>query len=231
MRRTSIGHIRALLVLASILASLAMIPRVEASGMVVGQIVAIDYYDRPIALSRANITVYTNSSLVQSLSPSFDGSYSLILPSGNYFVIVEHPGFNSQSRFFQVSDGRRTRVDFRMDQISTLSTNAFDFGISGIDPILVSAGRTAGATIQVSLRSGSPQIVRLYLLGLPSGVSVSFSSSSGTPSFSTICTFMTYPSTIVGSYTVALIGIGGGITHRASLALMVSPRAYAFDMP
>jgi len=222
--------LRAFLILTAIVASLSMLPSVDAAGMLVGQVIGNDMDGHLIPLGWANVTAYSNGILVQSVSPGFDGSYSMSLPSGLYVVRVEHPGFNAQSKVVEISNGRSSRLDFYLERASIITSNAFDFGLSSSGPVMVPAGKSGWITIQVTLRSGSPQIVSLSVSGLPSGASVSLSSPSDRPSFTSICIITTSPATSVGSYIVTLIGVGGGMTHSASFTLTISPGAYSPDI-
>jgi len=231
MGRASIGCLRTFLVLTAIVSSLSMLPSVDAAGMLVGQVTGNDMDGHLIPLGWANITVYSNGLLVQSASPRFDGSYSIPLPPGPYTVTAEHHGFTAQIKTVEISNGRSAQLDFFMLPAPTATGKAFEFSLSSGGPITISAGKSALTTIQVNLHSGSPQIVKLSVSGLPSGASASFSSLFGSPSFTSICTIMTSPTTPVGSYTVTLIGVGGGMTHSISLALTVAPPSYSPDQP
>ncbi len=200
-----------------------VLPRVNAAGIVVGRVTALDRQYHRVGLPWASILVYSSGGLVQSASPSFDGSYFIFLPPGHYLAIVEHSGYNPQGKFFDIDDERQIRLDFRMDETS-VDTDGFDFSIPGISPVSVSSGRTTWTTVEVTLRSGLPEIVTLLAFGLPSGVFLSFSSSSGIPSFSRVCTITASSAAMVGFYTVTLIGLGGGIAHRTSFSLVVNVR-------
>lgn len=221
----------AFLILTSIVALPWMIPSVNATGMLVGQIIGEDLYYRTIPLMWANITIYTNGTLAYRVSPAFDGSYSIVLAPGLYAVAVEHYGFIAQSRVVQIFNGRSTQLNFYLDRVPPTTTNAFDFAISSGGSMMVAAGESTWTTIQVSLRSGSPQKVTLSISGLPSGVPATLSLPYGSPSFTSICTIMTSPVTPVGSYAVTLVGMGGGVTHSVMFTLVVRGRAYSFDMP
>jgi hypothetical protein len=218
--------------LVPILISLVTIPNVTAVGSLVGKVLGDDMYNRNIPLPWANVTAYANGVLVLSVSPRFDGSYTMSLPPGRYAVTAEYPGFNAQIRTVDISDGRSTRLDFYLDVARPSVSNTFDFGLSVDSPIMVRAGESGWTKVQVVLLSGSPQIVSLFLSGvLPSSAPLSLSSGFGSPSFSSICTIVTAPTTPAGSYTVTLIGVGGGIIHRTSFALVVSPPNRSIDIP
>jgi len=230
-RTMSRGRFRAFLILVSVIALLEMLPRVSAAGLLVGRVVGIDTYGRSIPLGWANITVYANGIPVQSVSPKFDGSYSIPLPPGPYTVTAEHYGFTAQIKTVEIFNGRSSLLDFYMQPAPTVTGKAFEFSLSSGGPITIPAGKSALTTIQVNLHSGSPQIVKLSVSGLPSGASASFSSLFGSPSFTSICTIMTSPTTPIGSYTVTLIGVGGGMTHSISLTLTIAPPSYSPDQP
>lgn len=228
--KKKIGRFRAFLLLMSAVALLSIPPRVNATGMLAGRIVGVDTSDRIIPLGWANITVYGNGTVIESLTPAFDGSYSVLLPAGRYGVIVEHNGFITQGKTFEIFNGRQTRLDFRLDLAVSLNSKAFDFSIS-CGPIVTPVGKSAWTTIQVGLRSGSPQMVSLTILGLPPSTSGALSSSFGSPSFVSTYTIVTSPTTPVGSYTIMLIGMGGGMVHKATFMLTVVAHTYSLDMP
>ena len=86
----------------------------------------------------------------------------------------------------------------------------------------VTPGSSASYTITVNLLSGSTKNVALTLSGEPGGVTKSFSTSSGNPTFSSILTLSTSSSVSPASYSMTVTGSGGGKTHTATTRLIVS---------
>jgi hypothetical protein len=229
-RRVNTVRLHASLILVSIAVLSTVLTSVSGAGMVMGLVTGNDMNGQRIPLSWANITVYANGVRIVSLSPAFDGSYSMSLPAGLYVVTVEHHGFNGQNKRVEVYNGRSTRLDFYLDSISASVSNAFDFGLSSGGPITIRAGDSGWTIVQVTLRSGPSQIVNLTVSGIPSGAFVSLNASSGRPSFISICTILTSPAAPVGSYLVTLFGVAGGMTHSTSFTLTIVQRAFLPDM-
>ena len=222
MRRRSMIRFRGFLVLASIVPLLAMLPSVNAkSGWLIGRVIGKDMYNEFIPLEWANVTVYDSGILVNSVSPGFDGSYSVPLPSGLYVVTAEHPGFNGSSQIVSISDWYATEVDFYLNRAPDIVGGIFDFSLSSSMEINVLPGELGWSRIQVALCSGPPQNVRLSVSGLPSNSSVSISPSVGSPSLTSICLITTSPTTPVGSYAVTVTGVGGGLTHNTTFTLTI----------
>ena len=98
----------------------------------------------------------------------------------------------------------------------------FDFTLE-VTPNMqsVKAGQLATFTVTVRLTSGPPEPVALSLSGLPSGTSHSFSLSSGTPTFTSALEVSSDLTASPGSYTLTIIGVGGGKTHSATISLAI----------
>jgi len=99
----------------------------------------------------------------------------------------------------------------------------FDFSLSNNADILATQGSSGSNTVTVTLAGGSTQPVTLSASGLPSGASASFDPTSSSPTFSSICTIMTSPSTAAGSYPITVTGSGGGLSRTTTFTLFVSP--------
>jgi hypothetical protein len=231
MKKVSITRLRAFLALVSIIPLLVMPLNVDAAGLLGGRVIGIDMNGNLVALPRATVTVYAKGAPIQSVSPGFDGSYSMSLPSGIYVVTAEHPGFNAQSRIVEVSDWRLTPLDFYLMPAPAITGNVFDFSLSSRGPITVLPGELGWTTIQVTLRSGLPQMVNLSVSGLPSGAVASLSPAVGSPSFASICIITTSLVVQTGSYNVTMVGAGGGLTRSTSFTLTISPRLNTPDKP
>lgn len=230
MRKASIGRFRAFLVLLSTVALVATLPSVNAAGILVGQVIGTDINDKSIPLGGAKVMAYANGTLILSMVVTWDGTYSIFLPPGVYVVTVERPGFDSQSRVVRIIDERSTRLNFYLKRAPDITGNTFGFGLSNTGPIIVLAGESGWTTIQVTLRSGSPQNVSLSVSGLPSGASASLSPSVDSPSFTSVCIITASFATPVGSYVVTVSGVGGGLTGSTSFTLTTSLRAHSPDI-
>jgi len=102
----------------------------------------------------------------------------------------------------------------------------FNFSLSSSGGITVTRGSSGFSTVTVSLTSGIAQPVALSA-SVPSqlayNVVISFSPSSANPTFISTLTINTSSSTPVGSYTITVIGIGGGLTRTTTLLINVNP--------
>ena len=119
--------------------------------------------------------------------------------------------------------------------VITLSTpeplpGAFDFTIS-VNPESGSTqqGESVQTTVNVTLLSGTPQMVTLSASGLSSGASAVFNVSSGNPTFTAALTISAAASTPTGNQTITLTGTGGGLTKTANYTLTVTPTSQPFD--
>ena len=99
----------------------------------------------------------------------------------------------------------------------------FDFSLTA-SPTQQSAtpGGSTSYTVTVNPVSGPQQSVALSVSGLPGGVSASFNPTSGTPSFTSTLSVTVAPSVSPGTFTLTIVGVGGGVTHTASVTVTVS---------
>lgn len=102
----------------------------------------------------------------------------------------------------------------------------FDFTVS-VSPSgrAVTGSGVATYTVTVNRISGSSQTVTLSLVGAPSGVTAAFSKVSATPTFSSSLTLTVASSTSARSYTLIVVGSGGGKTRSAALTLSVTQQS------
>jgi hypothetical protein len=107
---------------------------------------------------------------------------------------------------------------FSVGQVS----QQFDFTIS-VTPseCTVTGSGVAKYTVNVNRISGTSQTVTLSVVGEPSGVAGTFSMGSAKPTFFSTLTLTIASSTSAGTYTLAVIGSGGGEAHSATLTLSV----------
>lgn len=114
----------------------------------------------------------------------------------------------------------------------TPAVGAFDFSV-GASPtsLVVQQGSSTSTTVTVTLVSGSAQIVSLngsWIGTNPSGVTPTFSPSSGTPTYTSTLTFSTTASASTGSFTYRVSGQDGGLTRTVDVTLQISETA-VFD--
>jgi len=106
----------------------------------------------------------------------------------------------------------------------TIQTTGFDFSMGNSGGITVTTVDSGSTVITVTLTSGTTQSVSLSASGLPSGASAVFNPSSGNPTFTSTLAISTSSSTPTGSYTITVIGTGGGLTRTTQFTLTVNAR-------
>jgi len=116
------------------------------------------------------------------------------------------------------TSNNQVSLSFLVSQVS----QQFDFTLS-VSPSgrTVTGSGVATYTVTVNRISGTSQTVTLSLVGQPSGVTGAFSEVSAKPTFSSTLTLTVASSTSAGSYTLAVIGTGGGEVRSATLTLSV----------
>ncbi len=102
------------------------------------------------------------------------------------------------------------------------NSGSFNFSLANSMNLSATQGSSATNTITASLVSGSPEPVSFSASGLPSGASASFSQKTCSPTCSSLLTIVTAASTPAGSYTITVIGAGGGVTRTTNFALAVN---------
>jgi photosystem II stability/assembly factor-like uncharacterized protein len=99
----------------------------------------------------------------------------------------------------------------------------FDFVIDALPPSrTIAAGSSTTYLIGAVLIGGVAQSVSLSVSGLPAGASHSFSYGAGNPSFLSLLTVTTSPTTPTGSYTLTIWGSGGGLTRSFAVTLVIT---------
>ena len=86
----------------------------------------------------------------------------------------------------------------------------------------VSQGQPATFTVAVASLSGFNQEVSFSVAGLPTGATASFSPSTVTSTGTSTLTVATTGSTPSGTYHLTITGTGAGLTHQATVDLIVS---------
>jgi hypothetical protein len=99
----------------------------------------------------------------------------------------------------------------------------FDFSVS----VFPSSGSTTQGgsvttTTTATLTSGSSQSVSFSCSNLPSGTSCSFNPTSCNPTCSSTLTISTASTTPTGTYSITVIGTGGGLTRTTTYSLTVA---------
>jgi hypothetical protein len=110
----------------------------------------------------------------------------------------------------------------RMNRTFTVGLPRFDFSIL-VEPSsqTIRQGESATYGVTVKLLSESTQTVSLSLSGHHETMSYSFNPSSGNPTFTSTLIITTGTSTPPGTYTLTIIGSGGGKTHSASVTFSI----------
>lgn len=109
--------------------------------------------------------------------------------------------------------------------ILTYEEVAFDFSVSASpDNLTLARSDSTTSTITINLVSGTAQTVSLSgaWVTAPTGVSASFSPSSGTPTFSSTLTLTTTSTASAGNFTYRVTGSGGGLTRTDEIAVVIA---------
>ena len=138
----------------------------------------------------------------------------------------------------RASSGRENVTALITLRIQTPQPVAFDFsiGVTGSTTATVTQGGSASFELAITLLSGSPQIVNLTASGFPSGVSYSFTSPGGNPSYTSTINMFTTVNTPGGTYPIAITGTTStGLTHTATpapvLTIIELPRDFNISAP
>ncbi|MBV9265448.1 MAG: hypothetical protein JO061_04690, partial [Acidobacteriaceae bacterium] len=73
----------------------------------------------------------------------------------------------------------------------------------------------------VSLITGTPQLVTLSVAGVPVGMNYTISPNPADPSYTSVLTFIAGTSTLAGEYNLTIIAAGGEVTRTATFGLYV----------
>ena len=144
------------------------------------------------------------------------------------------------------SDNIRTKVthvkvaaldNVRLDWIPievTYTPPAFDFSvIASPDTLSVQPGSDNTTTVTVTLVSGPTQDVSLsgsWIGGTPSGVSTSFTPSSGNPTYNSSLKFTAASGASQGNYIYRVSATGGGLTRTTDITLVVGEPPFDFSV-
>ncbi len=134
-------------------------------------------------------------------------------------------------KFDDDTNGDTTVENIHIDYCSVRGTTAegFDFSVRASPPSLtITQGENTTTTISATLVSGSTQTVNLsgsWVGTTPSGVTTSFSLSSGAPTFSSVLTFTTTGSASTGTFTYRVTGQGASLTRTTDVILTINEAA------
>jgi len=147
-------------------------------------------------------------------------------PGGDLFISVS-PSAQTGTYTITVTgsaQGVTHQTSASLDVVPKAPT--FDFAVS-VSPSsqAVAMGDRTSFSATVSLVSGSAESVSFSLSGLPAGVSYSFSPQTGTPTFSSTLYIDTTAGAPTGTYSLTVIGSGGGLTRTASIQLTLEKKA------
>lgn len=107
--------------------------------------------------------------------------------------------------------------------VTLIVSQAPDFQIE-VSPASQSAlqGQTVSYTVNVAALNGFNSQVSLTVTGAPSGANTVFSVPSATPNFVSTLTVTLPASAPAGSFTLAITGSGGGVSHLANAVLIIN---------
>ena len=151
------------------------------------------------------------------------GSYSFspatVTPTGTSTLTINTAGLSGP--YSIVVKGTHGGVE-RTTTIS-LSVTSFDFSVSVTPSSLeMNQGESATVVVNVKLVSGSPQPVRLGLMGLPPGVSYTFSPPTVTPPGSS--SLVINAGSAKGAFTVIVRARGGSKERTATFRLVIKEK-------
>ncbi len=125
-------------------------------------------------------------------------------------------------------------ISSAVTETANFKTSAgFDFSLSANpNPATVQQGETVQATVTASLVSSPTQSVLLSVSdwGGSSGLNGTFSPSSGSPTFTSALTISASSSASLGTFTVTIQGVGGGLTRTFQLPVTVSAKGATYTV-
>ena len=128
-------------------------------------------------------------------------------PAGNYtaFVVAEKPGYDS------------TNVALPFTILSP------DFSIEpALGSLTLQQGQNRSMTLSILSLRGFNKAVNVTAIDPPPGVTLVFSPSSVIPSGGTTANVLVSTSAQVGNYSVTILAVSGGLSHKASFQLNVT---------
>lgn len=150
-------------------------------------------------------------------NPTFAGTLTISIPgnaaTGTYQVtVIGSGGGVSRTATYQLTVNPQT-----MQQTFNYATSVSPSSLS------IAKGSSAQSTVSVELISGTApsQAVVLSSSGQPSGVSVSFSPSSGNPTFRSTMSISVSSAANAGTYTLTITGTSGALAKSTTLTLTI----------
>ena len=86
-----------------------------AGGRLHGIIYGFNVWDELVTISWASITAMQAGQTVEKVS-SNDGFYEMYLPSGNFDIVIEAPGYFTEEKSIFMGDGSDYGLDFVMER-------------------------------------------------------------------------------------------------------------------
>lgn len=134
------------------------------------------------------------------------------------------------------TDGDATAQSVHIDycEIRGTTAAAFDFSVyASPSSLTIWQGDTGTSTISVTLTSGTPQTVSLsgsWVGTAPSGVTPTFSPSSGTPTYDSFLTFTTTQAATVGTFTYRVTGLSDVLNRTVDITLTINELTFSFSL-
>ena len=186
-------------------------------------------YPQPVQLSLLNVPAGVTSAFSpQSQSPPFDSTLTL--------TTTNSTATGSFPMTIQAVSGQNiatASITLNIVAVKPPPPPAFDFSVNVAGPTTetVNQGESASFSVLVSLVSGSAQIVTLTASGLPTGVTYSFTASTGNPTFNSTINILTSLNAPGGTYPITITGTSStGLTHNAvqlpELTIIELPRDF-----
>jgi len=166
---------------------------------------------------------WENSSASITISATANLSYNFTTWTAS--GINGYSGSNNPATFI-ISSAVTETANFK-------TSSGFDFSLSATpNPATVQQGETAQVTVTVSLLGSPTQSVSLSVSDWSgnSGLNGTFSPSSGSPTFTSALTIFASSSASLGTFTVTIQGVGGGLTRIFELPVTVSAKSATYTV-
>ena len=153
-------------------------------------------------------------------------------PTGVTFTVtagtpwIATPGTHTLSWQVDTTNDPNPGNNFGSTTFTVAAPTPFDFDITTSPGSLTSQpGQTQTASVNVNLKSGTPNAVTLTVSGQPGGVTASLNPTSGTPTYTSTLTVAVSNTATAGTYSFTVTGSGGGQTHSSTIMLTISNAA------
>ena len=149
-------------------------------------------------------------------------AYSLDLPAGaKTLALPKNPNIRILAVSVASEDTEAKPLQPLYDELPSVSPGAPDFTLSATTTASVSQGRSSTGSIIVLPRGSFDGNVKLTAVGLPSGVTASFSSQPATGAHS--FTLSATPSAVAAVSDFQIVGTSGDIRREQTIQLKVTP--------